>query len=34
MPRQHPGEPYYRVDSHEPLQIMESDPENTIKDVA
>ena len=30
MPRQQPGEPYYRVDSHEALQILESDPENTI----
>ena len=30
MPRQQPGEPYYRVDSHEALSMLELDPENTV----
>ena len=30
MPRQNPGEPYYRVDSPEALQILNADPDNTV----
>lgn len=30
MPRQNPGEPYYRVDSPEALQILQADPEGTV----
>jgi rhodanese-related sulfurtransferase len=30
MPRQDPGEPYFRVDSVEAKQILDDDPENTI----
>ncbi len=30
MPRQDPGEPYYRVDSNEARQILDSDSENTV----
>ena len=30
MPRQDPGEPYYRVDSNEARQILDSDPGNTV----
>ena len=30
MPRQDPGEPYYRVDSNEARQILDSDPANTV----
>ncbi len=29
MPRQQPGEPYYRVDSNEARQIVDSDPDGT-----
>ena len=30
MPRQDPGEPYYRVDSNEAHAILEGDPANTV----
>ena len=30
MPRQDPGEPYYRVDSNEARQILDSDPGSTV----
>ena len=30
MPRQDPGEPYYRVDSNEARQILDGDPGNTV----
>ena len=30
MPRQQPGEPYYRVDSAEAHSMLESDPDNTV----
>ena len=30
MPRQEPGEPYYRVDSNEARSILDSDPNNTV----
>lgn len=30
MPRQSPGEPYYRVDSNEAHSMLEADPENTV----
>jgi hydroxyacylglutathione hydrolase len=30
MPRQDPGEPYFRVDSNEARSILEDDPENTV----
>ena len=30
MARQNPGEPYYRVDSPEALQILNADPDNTV----
>ena len=30
MPRQSPGEPYYRVDSAEGRQMLDNDPENTV----
>jgi hydroxyacylglutathione hydrolase len=30
MPRQEPGEPYYRVDSNEARRILDSDPANTV----
>ena len=30
MPRQSPGEPYYRVDSAEGQQMRDNDPENTV----
>ena len=30
MPRQEPGEPYYRVDSNEARAMLESDPDNTV----
>ena len=30
MPRQNQGEPYYRVDSPEALQILNADPDNTV----
>ena len=30
MPRQDPGEPYYRVDSDEARQILDSEPANTV----
>ena len=29
MPRQEPGEPYFRVDSVEAKQMLDSDPDNT-----
>ena len=30
MPRQDPGEPYYRVDSHEAKTILDAEPDNTV----
>ena len=30
MPRQDPGEPYYRVDSPEAQTIMDAEPDNTV----
>lgn len=30
MPRQEPGEPYYRVDSNEARSMLEADPENIV----
>ena len=30
MPRQDPGEPYFRVDSNEARAILDSDPNNTL----
>jgi len=30
MPRQDPGEPYYRVDSDEAKQILDSEPADTV----
>ena len=30
MPRQDPGEPYFRVDSSEARSILDSDPDNTV----
>ena len=30
MPRQQPGEPYYRVDSAEAHSMLDSDPDNTV----
>lgn len=30
MPRQDPGEPYYRVDSNEARQILDSEPADTV----
>ena len=30
MPRQDPGEPYFRVDSNEARSILDGDPENTV----
>jgi rhodanese-related sulfurtransferase len=30
MPRQDPGEPYYRVDSDEARQILDSEPADTV----
>lgn len=30
MPRQDPGEPYFRVDSNEAQQILAGDPEGTV----
>ena len=30
MPRQDPGEPYFRVDSAEARKILDGDPENTV----
>jgi rhodanese-related sulfurtransferase len=30
MPRQEPGEPYYRVDSNEARRMLDSDPANTV----
>jgi len=30
MPRQDPGEPYYRVDSNEARSILDGDPANTV----
>lgn len=30
MPRRQPGEPYYRVDSHEAHSMLVSDPINTV----
>ena len=30
MPRQDPGEPYYRVDSPEAKSIIDAEPENTL----
>lgn len=30
MPRQDPGEPYYRVDSPEAKSILDADPANTV----
>jgi rhodanese-related sulfurtransferase len=30
MPRQEPGEPYYRVDSNEARTIMEAEPDSTV----
>ena len=30
MPRQDPGEPYYRVDSNEARTMLDADPENTV----
>ena len=30
MPRQDPGEPYYRVDSNEARSILDADPSNTV----
>ena len=30
MPRQDPGEPYFRVDSNEARAILDSDPDNTL----
>ena len=29
MPRQEPGEPYFRVDSVEAKQMLDADPDNT-----
>ena len=30
MPRQDPGEPYYRVDSNEARSMLDQDPDNTV----
>ena len=30
MPRQEPGEPYFRVDSVEAKQMLDADPDNTV----
>ena len=30
MPRQDPGEPYFRVDSAEAKAMLDADPENTV----
>ena len=30
MPRQEPGEPYFRVDSVEAQQMLDADPDNTV----
>ena len=30
MPRQEPGEPYYRVDSNEARTILEAEPDSTV----
>ena len=30
MPRQDPGEPYFRIDSNEARTILDSDPDNTV----
>ncbi len=30
MPRQEPGEPYYRVDSNEARSMLDADPDNTV----
>lgn len=33
MPRQQPGEPFYRINSEEAKQMLDSDPNTTVVDV-